>query len=487
MKTLPELNSLHYGDCLEVMHPWPDETIDLGYFDPPFNSNAKYHQLYDTGDDNRGTRDAQLQAFDDSWRWNATAAERVANLLDAPAHPAHRAIEAFAKWPGEGGMLAYLTYMAERIAVLHRLLKPTGSVYLHCDATAAHPLKLLMDCIFGPENFRREIVWQMKSRSGFKSRAANWIRDHDTILYYVKSEQATFNKQFEPYSDEYVARSFTQTDADGRRYRQRGNKRYYEDEGGIPYGDVWDDIHSFQTATRSQEYLGYPTQKPLKLLERIIQASSNEGDIVLDPFCGCGTTVAAADNLNRKWLGIDISPHALEVIKLNRFQGRAIPTSGIPADFAAAAQLAKENSRHFEVWALNCASPGFAPNDLQTGDGGIDGRGHTLLQPDDCDTKLVLAQVKGGRFHLSQLRDFLWVLEREKAAMGVFITLNPVTSRNAQTEILRLGTVTVGTETYPRVQTWSLKAHFEGQRLRLPDMNNPYTGKPLQPALQLML
>ena len=208
---------------------------------------------------------------------------------------------------------------------------------------------------------------------------------------------------------------------------------------------------------------------------------------MLDPFCGCGTTVAAADKLNRKWLGIDISLHALEVIKLNRFPGRAIPTSGIPADFAAAAQLAKQNPRHFEVWALNCASQGLAPNDVQTGDGGIDGRGHTLLQPDESNSKLVLAQVKGGKFHLSQLRDFLWTLEREKAAMGVFITLNPVTSRNAQAELLRLGNINVGTETYPRVQTWSLQEHFEGQRLRMPDMKNPYTGKPLQPSLQLML
>ena len=495
MQTLPELNSLHYGDCLEVMHPWPDASIDTCYLDPPFNSNAKYHQLYDTGDDNRrrrGTRDAQrnriqVQAFNDAWRWNATAAERVAYLLDAPAHPAHPVIAAFATWPGEGGMLAYLSYMAERLVVLHRLLKPTGSVYLHCDATANYCLRMLMNCIFGPENFRREIVWQMKSRSGFKSQAANWIRDHDTILYYVKSEQATFNKQFEPYSEEYVARSFTQTDADGRRYRQRGNRRYYEDEGGIPYGDVWDDIHSFQTATRSREYLGYPTQKPLKLLERIILASTHEGDIVLDPFCGCGTTIAAADNLNRKWLGIDISPHALEVIKLNRFPGRSIPTSGIPADFAAAAQLAKANPRHFEVWALNRASQGLAPNDVQTGDGGIDGRGHTLTTPDEIDTKLVLAQVKGGRFQLGHLRDFLWTLERENAALGVFITLNPVTSRHAHAELLRPGNVTVGTETYPRVQTWSLKDYFEGKRLRLPDMRNPYTGKPLQPTLQLTL
>ena len=484
MLKLPELNSLHYGDCLEVMHPWPDETIDLGYFDPPFNSNAKYHQLYDTGDDNRGTRDAQLQAFDDAWRWNATAAERVAKLLNAPAHPAHRVIEAFAKWPGEGGMLAYLSYMAERIAVLHRLLKPTGSVYLHCDATAAHPLKLLMDCIFRPENFRNEIVWCYKGPSNTK----RWFpRKHDTIFFYGKTPEAKF------YPDGARV-AYSRITGTGQTSLARGSRTQEEVEAletayaerGKLVEDYWTDIPAGGHMPK-HERLGYPTQKPLALLERIIKASTVEGDIVLDPFCGCGTTVAAADNLNRKWLGIDISPHALEVIKLNRFPGRAIPTSGIPADFAAAAQLAKENPRHFEVWALNCASQGFAPNDVQTGDGGIDGRGYTINYPDGMDSKLVLAQVKGGRFQLGQLRDFLWTLEREKAAMGVFITLNPVTSRNAQTEILRLGTVTIGTETYPRVQTWSLKAHFEGHRLRLPDMRNPYTGKPLQPSLQLIL
>ena len=484
MLKLPELNSLHYGDCLEVMQQWPKETIDLGYFDPPFNSNAKYHQLYDTKDDNRGTRDAQLQAFDDSWRWNTTAAERVANLLDAPAHPAHQVIEAFAKWPGEGGMLAYLSYMAERIAGLHRLLKPTGSVYLHCDATAAHPLKLLMDCIFGPENFRNEIVWCYKGPSNTK----RWFpRKHDTIFFYGKTSEAKFYPDGARVAYSRITGTGQTSLARGSRTREEVEalEAAYAERGKL-VEDYWTDIPAGGHMPK-HERLGYPTQKPLALLERIIKASTVEGDIVLDPFCGCGTTVAAADNLSRKWIGIDISPHALEVILTNRFPGRAIPTSGIPADFAAAAQLAKQNPRHFEVWALNCASQGLAPNDVQTGDGGIDGRGHTINYPDGIDSKLVLAQVKGGRFQLGQLRDFLWTLEREKAAMGVFITLNPVTSRNAQAELLRLGNINVGTETYPRVQTWSLQEHFKGQRLRLPDMKNPYTGKPLQPSLQLIL
>ena len=489
MLKLPELNSLHYGDCLEVMHPWPDASIDTCYLDPPFNSNAKYHQLYDTGDDNRGTRDAQLQAFNDAWRWNATAAERVASLLDAPAHPAHPVIAAFATWPGEGGMLAYLSYMAERLVVLHRLLKPTGSIFLHCDATAAHHLKLLMDCIFGPENFRNEIVWCYKGPSNTK----RWFpRKHDTIFFYGKSPEAKFYPDGARVAYSRITGTGHTSLTRGSRTREevQALETAYAERGKL-VEDYWTDIPAGGHIPK-HERLGYPTQKPLALLERIIKASTVEGDIVLDPFCGCGTTVVAADNLNRKWLGIDISPHALDVILTNRFPERAIPTSGIPADFAAAAQLAKANPRHFEVWALNRASQGLAPNDVQTGDGGIDGRGHTLTPPDEIDTKLVLAQVKvkgdwGGRFQLGHLRDFLWTLERENAALGVFITLTPVTSRSAHAELLRLGSVTVGTETYPRVQTWSLKEHFEGKRLRLPDMRNPYTGKPLQPTLQLIL
>lgn len=484
MPNMPQLNSLHYGDCLDVMKQWPDEWIDLIYLDPPFNSNAKYHQLYDTGDDNRGTRDAQLQAFDDSWKWNATAAARVQHLCDALGHPAHKVIKSFVEWPGESGMLAYLSYMAERLAVMHRLLKPTSSLYLHCDPTASHYLKALMDCLFGPENFRNEIVWGYKGPSNAK----RWFpRKHDIILFYGKTASAKF------YPDG-VRVAYNRITGTGKNSLARG-KRTPEEvqaiettyaERGKLVEDYWSDIPGAGHMPK-HERLGYPTQKPLALLERIIKASSKEGEIVFDPFCGCGTTMVAADKLSRKWIGIDISPHALEVLKANRFAGQSIPTSGIPADFAGAAQLAKDNPQHFEIWALNCASQGFAPNEVQTGDHGIDGRGYMITQPDSMDTKLVLAQVKGGTFRLGQLRDFLWTIAREKAAMGIFITLYPVTSRNAQAEAQRLGNVTVGTETYPRVQLWSLAAYFENENLRLPDMKNPYTGHPLQPTLQLVL
>ncbi len=484
MPNMPQLNSLHYGDCLEVMKQWPDESVDLIYLDPPFNSNAKYHQLYDTGDDNRGTRDAQLQAFDDSWKWNATAAARVQNLCDALAHPAHKVINSFLEWPGESGMLAYLSYMAERLAVMHRLLKPTGSLYLHCHPTASHYLKALLDCIFRPENFRNEIVWGYKGPSNAK----RWFpRKHDIILFYGKTKSAQF------YPDG-VRVAYNRITGTGNTSLARGNRTPEEVQAieaayakrGKLVEDYWSDIPGAGHMPR-HERLGYPTQKPLALLERIIKASSKEGEVVLDPFCGCGTTMVAADKLSRKWIGVDISPHALEVLKVNRFAGQAIPTSGIPADFAGAAQLAKDNPQHFEIWALNCASQGFAPNEVQTGDHGIDGRGYMITQPDGMDTKLVLAQVKGGKFQLGQLRDFLWTIEREKAAMGIFITLHPVTSRNAQAEAQHLGNVTVGTETYPRVQLWSLTAYFENEKLHLPDMKNPYTGRPLQPTLQWVL
>ncbi len=259
-----KLNTVYLADNLEFLRSIKSNFIDLIYIDPPFYSGVDYKE------------------FLDIWK----------------------------------SLETYLEFMKERIIEMHRVLKEIGSFYIHCDASAIFVLKPLCDEIFGSEYFRREIIWNVGSVSGFKSQVKSWVRQHDTILYYTKSDNFTFNKQYVPYRKEYVKKMFRYSDPDGRRYRKRRNgKQYLDEKPGRVVGDVWNDIFSFQTTTRSKEYTGYPTQKPEKLLERIILASSNEGDIVADFFCGSGTTLIAANRLNRKWIGVDNNSKAIELCK----------------------------------------------------------------------------------------------------------------------------------------------------------------------------
>ncbi|MFX1454468.1 MAG: DNA-methyltransferase [Promethearchaeota archaeon] len=210
----------------------------------------------------------------------------------------------------------YLDFMEIRLKEIYRILKENGSLYCHCDANAVFDLKLLIDKIFGREFFRREIIWNVGSVSGFKSQVKGWVRQHDTILYYTKSENFTFFKQYLPYREDYIKKMFRYRDENGRLYRKRrGGKQYLDEKPGKIIGDVWNDIYSYQTSTRSKEYLGYPTQKPEKVLERIILASSNKGDLVGDFFCGTGTTLVVAKKLKRNWLGVDNNPRAIELCK----------------------------------------------------------------------------------------------------------------------------------------------------------------------------
>ncbi|TFF95601.1 MAG: site-specific DNA-methyltransferase [Promethearchaeota archaeon] len=259
-----EFNKLYHLDNLEFLRQLESEVIDLVYIDPPFFTSVDYEE------------------FSDIWK----------------------------------SQQEYLNFMRERIEEIYRVLKETGSFYCHCDQNAVFELKLLIDKIFGKEYFRREIVWNVGSVSGFKSQVKGWVRQHDNILYYTKSDEFTFHKQYTPYKKEYIKKMFRYKDKDGRLYRKRrGGRQYLDEKPGTVVGDVWNDIYSYQTRTRSKEYLGYPTQKPEKLLERIILASSNEGEIVADFFCGSGTTLAVAERLNRKWVGTDINPNALELCK----------------------------------------------------------------------------------------------------------------------------------------------------------------------------
>jgi len=259
-----KLNAVYLAENLEFLRKLDSEYVDLIYIDPPFYTGVNYKE------------------FDDKW-----------DSLDT-----------------------YLSFMEERIQEMHRVLKDSGSFYCHCDANAVFDLKLLCDSIIGRKFFRREIIWNVGSVSGFKSQVKGWVRQHDTILYYTKSGNYTFNKQYVPYKEEYIKKMFRYKDEDGRLYRKRrGGKQYLDEKPGNTIGDVWNDIYSYQTRTRSKKYLGYPTQKPEKLLKRIILSSSNEGNLIADFFCGTGTTLAVAKELNRNWIGVDNNPTAIDLCK----------------------------------------------------------------------------------------------------------------------------------------------------------------------------
>ncbi len=555
-----ESNALYYGDCLDWMEEWPDESIDLIYLDPPFNSNAQYNILFGKGN---GTP-AQVRGFTDTWKWDEAAVERMTRLENAIEHPLHDAAAGFKLQLGQSGMLAYLTYMAERLLEARRLLKPTGSIYLHCDDTASHYLKVLMDATFGPQHYRNDITWR---RATAHNDAKRFGRIVDHILFYVKTDRAYWDetaggasktaeelrkaypstdelgryrsdnisgpshgaergspstlpwREYDVYElgrhwavpktgsyAEYIERNFIPgyrsiegiherldaLDEAGlihhpKTGRWPGLKRYADADQGKPPQNLILEPTGFTNynARRGGEYLGYPTQKRVGLIEKLIPVACPPDGIVLDPFSGCGTTVVAAHNLGRRWIGIDISATAIDIIQEYRFKPLGIEseTYGIPQDLASARKLAAERPFDFEAWAVT-RIPGMAPNERKRGDHGIDGRGSMLEKPEDASSKLVLAQVKGGRsFQLGSLRDFLHVVERENAALGVYITVDSVKSGEARAEARAKGTVSVGASVFPRVQLWSISDFFEGRWPNLPTLTNPYTGKPIQSTL----
>ncbi len=291
------------GDNLPIMRGMNSESVDLIYLDPPFNSNANYAAPIGSAAAGAEFKDTwTLDDVDNAWL----------DLIETKYPALNRVIHAAMTNSDK----SYLIYMAPRLLEMKRILKDTGSIYLHCDSTMSHYLKLVMDAVFGKRNFRREIIWNLETASGFKSQVRGFIRGHDTILYYVKSKEFIFNKIFQPHKPEYIKR-FNKIDEEGRRYRDdRPNKRrqYLAETQGVAFTDVWTDIMSFQQHSTAEERTGYPTQKPLALLDRIIKTSSNYGDVIFDPFCGCATTLVAADRLQRDWIGIDISGKAAELV-----------------------------------------------------------------------------------------------------------------------------------------------------------------------------
>lgn len=519
-------NTLFYGDNLFILHEHiANESVDLIYLDPPFNSNRNYNVLFK---DEHGTEsEAQIEAFEDTWHWNMEA-ERTFNELvtEAPDRVA-RMIESLRGFIGTNQMMAYLVMMGIRLTELHRVLKPTGRIYLHCDPTASHYLKVMMDAIFGVENFLNEISWKRTTtKSDYRQGALNWPRIRDVLLHYRKDARkpGVFRQPFAKYSDEYIATKYRYKDANGRAYMldnltapgagSRGHpryeflgvtrywrynaekmkalldegrivqpsrgavpryKRYLDEVQGIAIGDSWDDISAINSM--AAERLGYPTQKPLALLERVILASSNPGDVVLDPFCGCGTAIAAAQKLGRTWIGIDITHLSIALQKYRMeamFPGIKFKVVGEPKDIGAARQLASEDRYQFQWWALSLirARPLGGQEGSREGkkgsDKGIDG---VVAFIDDASgkAKRVLVQVKSGHVNSSHIRDLKGTLQRENAAIGVFITLEPPT-KEMNTEAVSTGFYhSPGwSQDYPRIQILTIEELLHDAEVKMP-------------------
>jgi len=453
-----EKQQLFYGDNLDIMRKQiPDETVDLCYIDPPFNSNRNYNQIYN----NIGTEDkAQSVAFVDTWEWNSLAKKEFneiclnENGIFTPQ--TSDLIRGLHRILGSGSLMSYIIAMTMRINEIHRVLKPTGSFYLHCDPTASHYLKIVLDAVFCRQGgeFLNEIVWCYKDGANSKK---YYNKKHDIIFVYTKSKKYTFNYSAIYRSiSESTLKKYKYEDEKGT-YRLMGRGivnspiksardinpewektnpeltfRHYLKEGALPLD--WFEMPPINQAAK--ERLGYPTQKPEALLERIIKASSNEGDVVLDAFCGCGTTVAVAQRLNRKWIGIDITYNSISLIlkRLTDAYGNdimnGITISGIPADIESAKALAlKEDDRlrkEFEKWAILTYSENRAMiNDKKGRDYGIDGR--KLIQEGYEQFRDILFSVKSGKVNSGMIRDFRGAIEREGAAAGIFITLNEPT------------------------------------------------------------
>lgn len=540
-------NQLHYGDNLEVLRSKiPDEVADLIYLDPPFNSARNYNLLFKQhkGQESR----AQIVAFEDTWTWSPLEYNKFIN--DERNEPLGKLVTSLYEILGDSEMMAYVVMMAPRLLELHRKLKPTGSLYLHCDPVASHYLKIILDVVFGPENFRNEITW--KRQSAHSDAKLKWANVSDTILFYAKSAQAPFSPVHAAHDPAYLEEFYKYDDGDGRGRYQLGDmsapagggmaainkatgrpngwyvykgfeppsrgwrfsletmekldgegriyfprradgtldttkrlrvKRYLAESPGQVVSNVWADIAPLQGGERG-ENRGYPTQKPLALLERIIAASSNEGDVVLDPFAGCGTSIVAAERMNRKWIGIDITYLAinevLDRLQTEKVEGKPLNYQlfGTPKDLAGAealfASTKDQNHKPFEQWAVSLV--GGRWNDKKGADRGIDGRIPLL----GLNNKFVevLIQVKGGNaLNLSNVRDFANVIESNKALIGIMISMKPPT-KEMKLVCEQMGYAEWhGERKYPRYQILTIEDLLEkGVRAEIPERLKAYEG-----------
>lgn len=512
-------NTLYYGDNLDILrNAVPDASVDLVYLDPPFNSKRDYNVLFK--EKSGEASPAQIEAFTDTWAWDRAAEATYAELVTTGPQHVGAMVGALRGFLGANDMMAYLVMMAARLVELHRVLKPNGSLYLHCDPTASHYLKVVLDTVFGKERFLSEIVWK---RTSAHSSAKRYAPVHDTLLYYSKGTSFTWNEPRAEYDEAYLTKYYRFDDGDGRlywradltgagtrngpsgqpwrgfdpakigrhwnsspetldRYHDEGRiyypagggmpqfKRYREDLKGKAVADIWDDIDRINPV--GSERLGYPTQKPLALLERIIAASSNPGDVVLDPFCGCGTAVVAAQKLGRRWLGIDVTHLSITLMKRrleDSFPGIAFAIHGEPADEGSARMFAEADRYQFQWWALSLvdAMP-VGGTEKKGADKGIDGV-VTFLDDATGKPKRCLVQVKSGHVQRSTVGELVGTVARERAEMGLLVTLDPPTGP-MRTEAVEAGFYhSPGWDRdYPRVQILTVAELMAGARPQIP-------------------
>ncbi len=519
-----DTNQLYYGDNLDILRNHiPDESVDLIYIDPPFNSNQAYNVIFSEADGS--SSQAQIQAFEDTWRWGEATEGAYHELIGTAPHLLVETIKSFRGFLTETNLMAYLVMMALRLVELHRALKPTGSFYLHCDPTASHYLKIILDQIFGVENFRNEIYWKRKTgRAGPTNRFGTSC---DTLLWFSKSSDYLFTPQYRESNPEYIKKMFRYTDENGRRYRidnlaspnprpnltyeykgyrppEKGwaisrekmeqwdkegrlhfpkspdgriqRKRYLDELKGEEVPSLWDDIPPI--GSQAKERLGYPTQKPEALLERIIQASSNEGDVVLDAFCGCGTAVAVAQRLNRRWIGIDITHLAITLLKyrLADVFGDDVKYEiiGEPKDATSAKALANQDRYQFQWWALSLIRARPYQGKKKGADEGVDG----VIYYEDVDpdkpkkmlTRKIVVQVKSGKVSVKDIRELKSVVEAQDAVIGVFITLNPPTQPMVKEAATagRFQWLHVTHTTYPKIQIRTIDELLSGNGIEYP-------------------
>jgi DNA modification methylase len=536
-------NLLYYGDNLDILRRYiKDESADLIYLDPPFKSNQDYNVLFK---ERNGTQSAaQIHAFEDTWQWDEAAALAYKEIVEAGGKVS-QAMQAFRTYLGANDMLAYLAMMAPRLVELRRVLKPTGSIYLHCDPTASHYLKILMDAVFGPVNFLNEIVWRRTYAHGSSRR---YGPVHDILLFYAKSEEYLWTDLKVPHDPNYVAKHFRLKDERGRMFepitltgsgvrhgdsgkpwrgvnptvvsrhwalpgdllekldiqgatvqdkldaldaagmvywpeKEGGTPRlkWYADElKGVALHDEWTDIPP--VSSHAAERLGYPTQKPEALLERLIKASSKDGDLVLDPFGGCGTAVIAAQRLGRRWIGIDITHLAITLMKKRLFdtfgKDAQFQVIGEPTDAAGAEALAKQDPYQFQWWALGLVDA--RPAEGKKGaDKGIDGRIYFHDETANGDTKQVILSVKAGHTGAQHVRDLIGVLQQQNAAIGVLISLQEPTGP------MRSDAAEAGfyhspgwNQDYPRIQLRTIAELLAGKGIDVPPQHVTFKQAP---------